>query len=291
MPPLLALLSVGCLGLAVGSFLNVCIWRLPPLVLEREAACQAGDQQGGVFSWLRDVARDAARALARLSSPPSHCPSCGTPIAWYHNIPVLSWLLLRGRCARCQRPISMRYPLVELATAVVFLVHLLVLGWGPLLAVRLAFAAALIVLFAVDLEHQLLPDVITIPGLVLGLVASAFVPPGMVSALLGVVLGGGALWGISSAYFRWRGIEGLGFGDVKMLAMIGAVLGWQGVLVTLFLASLSGAGVGLLLMGAGRGSLGHKLPFGTFLAMGALVASLWGARLVGWYLGLYPPAS
>lgn len=248
-------LLVAIAGLAVGSFLNVCIFRLP----RRQSVVRPG----------------------------SRCPGCGQALRWYHNVPVASWVMLGGRCAFCQRPISIRYPLVEAATAALFLLHLAVLGWGPLLAVRLAFAAALVVLFVIDLEHRILPNVITLPGTVLGFAASLFVGPGWISSLAGILLGGGLLWAVAEAYYRWRGVEGLGFGDVKMLGMIGAVLGWQQVLVTMLIASLAGSAVGLVLVRMRGRTLQYALPFGTFLALGAIVASLWGPPLLAWYLSLY----
>jgi leader peptidase (prepilin peptidase)/N-methyltransferase len=244
------------LGLSVGSFLNVCIHRIP---------------RGG-----------------SVAHPPSRCPNCGYQLRWYDNIPVLGYILLAGRCRSCRAPISIRYPIVELLTMVVFLVHLYLFGWTLLMAVRLLFACALIVLFAIDLEHQLLPNVITLPAIVAGLVASVFVPPGIRDALLGAVLGGGILWIIGEAYFRYSGQEGMGGGDVKMLAMIGAFLGWQQVLVTLVLSSVAGSVIGVLLITLRRGNMKYALPYGTFLALGALAASLVGERIVAWYLNLYP---
>jgi leader peptidase (prepilin peptidase)/N-methyltransferase len=276
------------LGLAIGSFLNVCIWRLPRFLLETDTPVEDRSGPAGVVSWLVDVARDVPRALVRLSSPPSSCPACGRQIRWCHNVPVLSWLALRGRCAACGARISIRYPVVESITALVFLLHLAVLGWGPLLFVRLAFAAALIALFAIDLEHQLLPDVITVPGVLVGLVASAFLPPGFGAALLGVAIGGGLLWAVAEGYYRWRGVEGLGFGDVKMLAMVGAFVGWKGAILTLLFGSFTGAVLGIALIATGRGSMGLRLPFGTFLAVGAVVTSLWGDQIATWYLAIYP---
>lgn len=254
MPALPLWLVATVLGLVVGSFLNVCIHRLP-------------------------------RGLS-IVSPPSSCPACHTRIRWQHNIPVASWLVLGGRCATCHAPIPIRYPLVEATTAGVFLLHALVIGPEWLLVPRLAFAAALIVLFAIDLEHQILPDVITLPGIVLGFVASWFLPPGWVSSLGGILLGGAIPWGIAWAYERIRGFEGLGFGDVKMLAMIGAVLGWPLMLLTLLVASLAGAMTGLLLVAAGRGGRHLRLPFGSFLAVAAIVAGLFGQPVVEWYAGL-----
>jgi leader peptidase (prepilin peptidase) / N-methyltransferase len=162
-----------------------------------------------------------------------------------------------------------------------------VFGWSILMAVRLAFACALIVLFAIDLEHHLLPNVITLPGIVAGLIVSAVVPPGIRDSVLGALLGGGVLWAIGEAYFRYSGQEGMGGGDVKMLAMVGAFLGWQLVLVTLVLSSVAGSIIGLLVIAVRRGGMKLALPYGTFLALGALVASLVGDRIVGWYVGLY----
>jgi leader peptidase (prepilin peptidase)/N-methyltransferase len=165
--------------------------------------------------------------------------------------------------------------------------HYIVFGPDPLLIPRLVFASALIVLFAIDLEHHLLPNVITLPGIVLGLVFSLFLPPGLIDALVGVLVGGGALWLIGEAYFRYSGQEGMGGGDVKMLAMIGAFLGWKLTVLTLVFSSLLGAVIGLLVIVVRRGGLKYALPYGTFLALAALVASLAGTDILNWYLGLY----
>lgn len=253
LPWTLVAVFVALLGCAIGSFLNVCIYRLP-----------------------RDLS---------VVSPPSSCPACGARIRWYHNVPVLSWLALGGRCAACRAPISIRYPLVEALTGAVFLVHVLVLGLDPILPVRLAFAAAMVVLFAIDLEHQILPDVITLPGIALGFIASWWLPPGWLNSLAGILVGGGLPWALAEIYVRVRGVEGLGFGDVKMLAMIGAVLGWPLMLLTLLAASLLGALLGGALILAGRGDRQLRLPFGTFLAVAAVVAGLFGQPVVDWYAG------
>jgi leader peptidase (prepilin peptidase)/N-methyltransferase len=256
MTPAFVLLSLGLAGLAVGSFLNVCILRLPR-------------GESVVF-------------------PPSRCPSCGQQLRWWHNIPVVSWIALRGRCAFCATRILVRYPLVEALTAVLFVAHGAVFGPGLLLAARLTLAAVLIVLAFIDLDHRMLPNSLTLPFIVVGLAFSAVVPPGLPAALLGVALGGGLLWLIGEAYYRLRGVEGMGMGDVKMLAMIGAFLGWQGTLVTLIVATLAGAFVGLLMMATRRGGMRYALPFGTFLALGGIAASLFGDALLGWYLSFYP---
>lgn len=245
------------LGLAIGSFLNVVIHRLP-----------RGES---------------------LVSPGSKCPSCGYALRPLDNIPVVSYLMLRGRCRECRIRITARYPLVEIATAALFVLHYVVFGWTPLLAVRLLFAAAMVALFAIDLEHHLLPDAITLPGIVVGLLASLWLPPGIRNALIGVLLGGGVLWLIGEAYYRYAGEEGMGGGDVKMLAMIGAFLGWELVIVTLVFSSIAGSLTGLLLIVTRRGGLKYALPYGTFLAIAAVVASLYGTPIVAWYTALYYP--
>jgi leader peptidase (prepilin peptidase) / N-methyltransferase len=246
---------VAFLGLAIGSFLNVVVHRVP----RKES----------------------------LISPGSHCPSCGYSLRAIDNIPVLSYALLLGRCRKCQAPISVRYPLVEIVTAAIFVLHYFILGWTPLLAIRLLFAASMVALFVIDLEHRLLPDVITLPGIVVGLGASLFLPPGLRDALIGMLGGGGVLWAIGEAYYRYSGEEGMGGGDVKMLAMIGAFLGWQQVLITLVFSSIAGAVVGMLVLAIKRGGLKYALPYGTFLAIAALVASLYGEQIFRWYTGFY----
>jgi leader peptidase (prepilin peptidase) / N-methyltransferase len=153
--------------------------------------------------------------------------------------------------------------------------------------VRILFACAMIVLFAIDLEHHLLPNVITLPGIVVGLICSLFVPPGLLDAFIGALVGGAVLWLIGEAYYRYSGQEGMGGGDVKMLAMIGAFLGWQQVALTLVLSSVAGSVIGVLLIATRRGGLKNELPYGTFLALAALIASLVGERIVDWYTGLY----
>ncbi len=245
---------VTMLGTAVGSFLNVCIHRLP----------------------LR----------LSLVWPASHCPACRAPVKPYDNVPVASYLWLRGRCRSCRAPISIKYPMVELATGVVFLGAFLMFD-SPVLLQRLIFACAMIVLFVIDLEHRILPDVITLPGIVIGFLFSLFMPPGWVDSLIGIAVGGGSLWLLGEIYFRVRHEEGMGFGDVKMLAMIGAFLGWRSMLLTLVLSSLLGSLIGLGMIALKRGDAKYALPFGTFLAAGALVASVAGDRIVAWYASFY----
>jgi leader peptidase (prepilin peptidase)/N-methyltransferase len=247
--------ALASLGLSIGSFLNVCIHRIP---------------RGG-----------------SVVHPASACPHCGYVLRWIDNIPVFSYVMLGGRCRGCKAPISPRYPIIELVTMATFLVHYAVFGLDIILVPRLLFACAMIVLFAIDLEHHLLPNVITLPGIVMGLAFSVFLPPGLVDALIGTTLGGGILWAIGEAYFRYSGQEGMGGGDVKMLAMIGAFLGWKLVILTLVLSSVLGSLIGLLVIAARWGGLKHALPYGTFLALGGLFASLAGADIVNWYVSLY----
>jgi leader peptidase (prepilin peptidase) / N-methyltransferase len=254
-PQTFATVVVGVLGLLIGSFLNVCIFRLP---------------RGTSVVW-----------------PASACGSCKRELRWFENIPVVSWLVLRAKCARCQAPISIQYPLVEATTAALFVLVATLTPVGPLLAARLIFVCVLIVLFAIDLEHQILPNVITLPGIAVGLAFALLGPPGWQAALLGAALGGGLLYATAAGYYLLRKEEGLGMGDVKMLAMIGAFLGWQAVLLTLVLASFSGALIGLMLIALQRGSMKYALPFGTFLALGALVAMLAGQPIIDWYAGFY----
>ena len=255
MTPQLTLLLLGVLGLVVGSFLNVCIYRLP---------------RGQSVNW-----------------PGSRCTTCDRSLAWYENIPVVSWVVLRGRCRTCGERISVMYPIVEAITAALFIAGYVIYGWTPLLAVRLAFTCAMIVLFVIDLQHYLLPNVITVPGIVIGFALSLVLPPGWKASLIGLVAGGGLLFAIAEAWYRFRGIEGLGMGDVKMLAMIGAFLGWKLMLVTLVLSSFAGSLIGVGAIALGRGGMKSMLPFGTFLAVGALTAAVAGDVILNWYLGFY----
>lgn len=245
----------GVFGSTIGSFLNVCIYRLP---------------------------RDQS-----IVWPASACPHCARPLAWYENVPLASYIVLRGRCRTCGGRISPRYPIVEALSAAMFAAG----GWyyGPtaLLVSRLVFGCALIVLFAIDLEHHLLPNRITLPGIVAGFVFSFLTEPGWMASLIGIVFGGGILYTIAEVYYRVRHEEGLGMGDVKMLAMIGAFIGWKLTLVTLIMASLAGSVIGLALIASGRGSMKYALPFGTFLALGAAFAAVVGPGLLDWYLGQF----
>jgi leader peptidase (prepilin peptidase)/N-methyltransferase len=245
----------GLLGLAVGSFLNVCIYRLPL-------------EQSLVF-------------------PASHCTNCNRKLSWFENVPVLAWLALRGRCRTCHTRISVVYPLVELFTGVMFAWAAWQYGPGWLLISRLLFGCMLIVLFFIDLRHRILPNPITVGGTIVGFIFSFVTAPGWLSSLIGLVIGGLIPLLLAEAYLRLRKIEGLGMGDVKMLALIGAFLGWQLVLLTLALASILGSIVGLGMILARRGDMKYALPFGTFLAIAAMFAAVAGDPVVAWYMGFY----
>ena len=238
-------------GLIVGSFANVVIHRVP-LGLS-------------------------------VVTPRSRCPTCGRPIAALENVPVLSWLVLLGRCRGCRTRISVRYPLVELANGLGYFALAWWLGPQAHTLVLMAFLTALLVLALIDLDHHLLPDVITLPGTALGLVASLLPgPPSLLEAALSAA-GGYLIFGaIATLYRRTRGVEGLGRGDWKMAAMLGAFLGWQGLLLTVFLAAVAGTLVGVGLILSGRSSR-QALPLGTFLAAAGIATVFVGQPVIAWY--------
>jgi leader peptidase (prepilin peptidase)/N-methyltransferase len=222
--------------------------------------------------------------------PPSACPRCGAAIRARDNLPILSWLLLRGRCRRCRAPISVRYPLVELANGLLWLLAAHLSGPTLRAAVLCLLATALLVLALIDLEHQLLPDAITLPGTALGLAAS-FLPGSPLSPLEAALsaLGGYLLFAlVARGWQAWRGVEALGQGDWKMAAMLGAFFGWRGLLLTVFLATLSGSLVGGVLIARRRGGMQSKLPLGSFLGVAGLAVLYGGRELLAWYAGFFP---
>lgn len=236
------------LGAIVGSFLNVCAARLPK----------------GRSLWM----------------PGSACPACQSPIRCYDNIPVLSFLLLRGRCRDCQERIAWRYPTVEIGTAALFSLAYRQIGWRPELLLALVLLAALVAITAIDLEHQLIPDLITLPGIVVGFVGSVVLSRGSwLNSLLGIMVGGGAFFLI---IVLSRG--GMGGGDMKLGAMLGAFLGWKLLLLGLFLAAFLGGAVAVALLVTGRKGRKDPLPFGPFLALGGAVSLFWGEEILQWYL-------
>ncbi len=209
-------------------------------------------------------------------------------MAAYDNFPLLSYVVLGGRCRHCRSSIPVRYPFIEAAVGAASLMSFLRHGVSLDYAAELAFVAAMLALVFIDFDHQILPNSITLPGVALGLaLAGPRVDVSFRDAVLGALLGAGLLFLVSEAYFRLRKVEGLGMGDVKMMGMVGAFVGWKGVLLTLFLGSLSGTIVGLIVMAASKADLRTKLPFGTFLGMGAIATVYVGDRLIGWYTSLY----
>ncbi len=248
-------LSIFLFGLVVGSFVNVCIYRLPR-------------NESIVF-------------------PSSHCPECKTPVRPWHNLPVIGFLVLKGKCRDCQTPISWRYPLVEILHGFGFLFILRQFGPSLQTLIYLAFFSSLVAVIFIDLSHQIIPDAITLPGIVIGVItASTILPPGPLNSLIGLFLGGGIFYLVAILSLKILKKEGMGGGDIKLIAMIGAFLGWQGVLLTIFLASLSGSIIGLsmiLLRGRTRADL---IPFGPYLAFGAVTSLFWGSGILNWYASL-----
>jgi leader peptidase (prepilin peptidase)/N-methyltransferase len=237
-------------GAAIGSFLNVVIYRLPH-----------GFHLG-------------------LPSR-SACPKCKRRLRWYENIPILSYLVLRGRCAGCSSLVSLRYPLVEVLTALLFVAVYKYFGISLSTLYYWVFVAALLAITFIDLDHRIIPDAISLPLAALGVAGSFLIPQlGILSSVLGVLLGGGLFWFMGWAYEKATGREGLGFGDVKMLAMIGAFLGPKGTIGTILISSVSGSIVGLVLMIAHKKNLKLAIPYGPFLALGALIYLFWGDDLV-----------
>ncbi len=275
-PPGLIAVFVILFGLVIGSFLNVCIVRIP----ERKSI---------VF-------------------PTSACPKCHTPIRPYDNIPVVSWLLLGGKCRACKNPISKMYPLVELLTGLLFHACYLAFGLGVEMLKWAAFSALMIVLVFTDLRERMLPDVVNYTGFGLGLVLSMFTAPldgtahwlsarmfdfpppapvlSLVDALLGAAVGSALLWLVSEAYFRLRGREGMGLGDVKMMLLVGAFLGVKRTLLTILVGSLLGSVLGIGFILARKKESNYELPFGTFLGMAAVLVVFFGTPAVNWYESL-----
>ena len=244
------------LGTIIGSFLNVCIHRLP----RRES-----------IVW-----------------PASRCPACGQAIAIYDNVPLLSYLWLRARCRVCRARISLRYPVIELANGVGYGLLLWHFGPGWSTVIYAVLLSSLLVVTAIDLEHQIIPDVITLPGIGLGLLcASTVLSVGFVNSVAGILVGGGLLWVLAWLSPYLFGKEGMGGGDIKLLAMIGAFLGWRPVLLTVMVGAIVGSIVGLGLIGFRLMRRDEYLPFGPFLALGAVVALFFHHELVSWYLGLF----
>lgn len=245
-------------GAVVGSFLNVCIYRLP-------------NEESVVF-------------------PPSHCPKCDYKIRFYDNIPLISYLMLGGKCRVCKTSISLQYPLVELINGLLTLLLFIKYGPSPAFFFLFLFSSALVVITFIDLEHQIIPDVISLPGIVIGFAGSFFLPwLGWKNSLTGIVLGGGSLLIVAYGYQLLTKKEGMGGGDIKLLAMMGAFLGWRSVPFIIFVASLVGSVVGLTLMLVQKKDSKLAIPFGPFLAFAAMLYVFYGREIIWWYLSLAGP--
>ncbi|WP_279323116.1 prepilin peptidase [Abyssibacter profundi] len=273
--PALWMTTVGVLSLLVGSFLNVVIHRLPQMM-------QAGWRQE--CHLLLELPEAPAPSVSLLR-PGSHCPGCQRPIAWYDNIPVVSYLLLRGRCRGCDQSISLRYPLVELLTAVLSVLVAWQLGFGLMGGAAIALTWGLVALSGIDLDHQLLPDSLTLPALWAGLLLSVF--GGWVSpadAIIGAAAGYLSLWLVFHAFRLLTGKEGMGHGDFKLLAVFGAWLGWDSLPLIILLSSVVGAVLGGVLMASGALRRDQPMPFGPFIAAAGWIAMLWGDAIWQSYL-------
>lgn len=259
-------------GLLIGSFLNVCIVRIPK-----------GES---------------------VVTPRSHCPRCNHMITWYENIPVLSYLFLRGKCSGCGLPISALYPTIEAITGLLFWSLAMWFGAQLVLVKYLVFAALMVALAVIDLRERLLPDELTFPGLLFGIGFSLFIPVQdgtaffltrhlgawpiqMVSALdalIGAAIGAGVIWSVGMAYYLWRKVEGMGFGDVTLMGVIGAFLGLKLAMLTIFLGCMAGSVIGVIFIYAAQGGdTKYELPFGSFLAPCALFSVFWGREILHWY--------
>ncbi len=242
-------------GAVVGSFLNVCICRIP---------------------------KDES-----IVSPPSHCPNCDYKIRWYDNIPLFSYLMLRGKCRGCATHISLQYPLVELLNGLLTLALFLRFGVSLTFLALFLFCSALVVITFIDIEHQIIPDEISLSGIVIGFLFSFFLPwHSWISSLIGIALGGGSLLLVAYGYQWLTGKDGMGGGDIKLLAMMGAFLGWKSVPFIIFSSSLIGSVVGVTIMLVQKKDSKLAIPFGPYLAFGAVLYIFYGRQLINWYLNL-----
>lgn len=255
-PLLLEYGSVFFFGLIIGSFLTVCIHRVPQNL--------------------------------SIVFPRSACVNCNQTICWYDNIPVLSFLFLRGRCRHCQAVILSRYPIIELSNGLGYMAILWRFGWGWESVVYAIVFSALLAITWIDWDHQIIPDVISLPGIVLGVAAASTVlPTGFVNSLIGVLVGGGVLLFMAWISPYLFGKEGIGGGDIKLLAMIGAFLGWKAALLTLMLASVVGSVIGIGLLVFKIVTRGQYIPFGPYLALGAVLTLFFGTDMMAWYFGRF----
>ncbi|WP_349616031.1 prepilin peptidase [Azotobacter salinestris] len=275
-PGLAFAISAGLLGLVVGSFLNVVIHRLPKIMLRdwqvqaREVLELPGEEPGEPFNLLL---------------PHSHCPGCGHEIRPWENIPLLGWLFLGGRCSACKTPISVRYPLVELACGLLSAHVAWHYGFGWQAGAMLLLGWGLLAMSLIDYDHQLLPDSLVLPLLWLGLILNSFgLFVSLEDALWGAVAGYLSLWSVYWLFKLLTGKEGMGYGDFKLLAMLGAWGGWQILPLTILFSSLVGAVLGIIILRLRKAESGTPIPFGPFLALAGWIALLWGERITGSYL-------
>ena len=242
-------------GLCIGSFSNVCIHRLP--------------------------------LSKSIKSPPSSCPHCSHLIRFYDNIPLISYVLLKGKCRNCKKHISFRYPFVELLGGVFALLIYLKYGLTFEAFLYYIFVIALIIITFVDIDHQIIPDVISLPGIPIGFLASFALPSiNFMDSLIGILVGGGSLFIVLWVYHFVTGAEGMGGGDVKLLAMIGAIIGWKGVIFTIFISSVTGTIIGIVIMLRTKKGLKLAVPFGPFLSIGAVLYVFYGPELIRWYFNI-----
>lgn len=284
LPDFIGYIFIFAFGAIVGSFLNVVIHRVP-------------NEESVVF-------------------PNSACPKCRQPIKPYDNLPVLSWLILGGKCRNCKEKVSVRYPAVEFLTALVFVLVFWQIGFNLFLPIALIFVAAMVALIFIDAEHMILPNVITYPLLVFSLLVRLIFPlfisaeyftdlnsapltyfqnypvwlVSLIGAVFGGLLGGGSLWLIGEIWKRFRGVEAMGLGDVKMMFAVGALLGWKLTFLSIFLGAFSGAVVGIFVIYSQKEKdFQAKIPFGIFLGLGSIVALLFGEQMINWYLRTFVP--
>ena len=274
--PWLFVALAGVLGLIVGSFLNVLTWRLPKM-LEREWRAQAHEVLG--------LPAEPTGPTYNLMHPNSCCPQCDHPIRPWENIPLLSYVFLRGRCAHCKAPISARYPLTELACALISALVAWQFGFGWQAGAVMLLSWGLLAMSLIDADHQLLPDVLVLPLLWLGLIVNGFGWLTTLSdALWGAVIGYMSLWSVFWLFKLVTGKDGMGHGDFKLLALLGAWGGWQILPMTLLMSSLVGVFVGLILMRLRKAQASTPMPFGPYLAIAGWIALLWGGQITDFYL-------
>ena len=250
------MVALGVLGTLLGSFANVVIVRLP-----------------------------LGESIIR---PRSCCRSCQSLVRWFDNIPVFSWFILRGKCRNCSESISWKYPIVELLMGILFVYIFYRLGWQWFTLEILIFTFCAVTASFIDFDHYILPDILTLSGIVICLVGALINPERhFLDALLGFLMGGGSLWFVAYIYYTWKKVEAMGGGDIKLLAWIGALLGWRGVPFVILVASLLGAVVGIIVSTQTKGGLQTKIPFGPYLVLGALFYTFWGDQLMDWYWGIF----